>query len=357
MNDEPRSKYGNKERAIFFVFAFWCTLTFSHGERLKSVFLFRAFLFLQLLTFSVHAQDSESGEDVSPETTAYEVLDLMREHVVTRDQVSWRVLKSDLDSIERPFTRDNLREALTLILKRADTGHTFYKSAVEPKFVMQRKFECVATNTYDLPIIPGHIGYLRVNGFNAPSEKAKLRYIKELHDEINRQKGNHVNAWIIDLRYNMGGNMWPMLAGVAPLLGNGIHGYFVKPDGSKTAWGTYDGRSFLNNQFMIGIKENLVRDRSLPIAVLSSEQTASSGESLLVAFEDKPNVRFFGKPSCGMSTANRQFNLSNGATLNITTAKMASRNGKLFGGRIAVDEPSIRPVEDAIQWINTLTEH
>lgn len=318
--------------------------------------IFRAFLLLQLLTFSVHAQDSVRGEDVTAEATAYEVLDLMREHVVTRDQVNWRVLKSDLDSIERPFTRDNLREALTLILKRADTGHTFYKSAVEPKFVMQRKFECVATNTYDLPIIPGHIGYLRVNSFNAPSEKAKLRYIKELHDEINRQKGNHVKAWIFDLRYNKGGNMWPMLAGVAPLLSNGVHGYFVKPDGSKTAWGTYDGRSFLNNQFMIGIETPSEGNANMPIAVLSSEQTASSGESLLVAFEGKPNIRSFGKPSCGMSTANHTFNLSNGATLNITTAIMASSTGKVFGGRISVDEDSKRPIEDAIQWINKIVE-
>jgi len=320
------------------------------------VLIFRAFLLLQLLTFSVHAQDSVRGEDVTAEATAYEVLDLMREHVVTRDQVNWRVLKSDLDSIERPFTRDNLREALTLILKRADTGHTFYKSAVEPKFVMQRKFECVATNTYDLPIIPGHIGYLRVNSFNAPSEKAKLRYIKELHDEINRQKGNHVKAWIFDLRYNKGGNMWPMLAGVAPLLSNGVHGYFVKPDGSKTAWGTYDGRSFLNNQFMIGIETPSEGNANMPIAVLSSEQTASSGESLLVAFEGKPNIRSFGKPSCGMSTANHTFNLSNGATLNITTAIMASSTGKVFGGRISVDEDSKRPIEDAIQWINKIVE-
>lgn len=318
--------------------------------------IFRAFLLLQLLTFSVHAQDSVRGEDVTPEATAYEVLDLMREHVVTRDQINWPALKSDLDNIERPFTRDNLREALTLILKRADTGHTFYKSAVEPKFVMQRKFECVATNTYDLPIIPGHIGYLRVNSFNAPSEKAKLRYIKELHDEISRQKDRDTKTWIIDLRYNKGGNMWPMLAGVAPLLSNGVHGYFVKPDGSKTAWGIYDGQSFLNNQFMIGIEKPSVGNANMPIAVLSSEQTASSGEALLVAVKDKANVRSFGEPSCGMSTSNRSFKLSNGATLNITTAIMASKSGTIFGERIPVDESSSRPVEDAIQWINRIVE-
>lgn len=50
--------------------------------------IFRVFLLLKLLTFSVHAQDSVLGEDVTPEATAYEVLNLMKEHVVTRDQVN-----------------------------------------------------------------------------------------------------------------------------------------------------------------------------------------------------------------------------------------------------------------------------
>ncbi|WP_322406232.1 S41 family peptidase [Idiomarina sp. PL1-037] len=87
----------------------------------------------------------------------------------------------------------------------------------------------------------------------------------------------------------------------------------------------------------------------MPIAVLSSEWAVSSGDALLVAFKDKANVRSFGEPLCGMSTANRPFKLSIGSSLNITTAKMASENGTIFGGRIPVDESSSRPVEDVIQ--------
>ncbi|MGZ5191759.1 MAG: S41 family peptidase [Flavisolibacter sp.] len=32
-----------------------------------------------------------------------------------------------------------------------------------------------------------------------------------------------ISKWIIDLRKNTGGNCWPMLTGVGPLLGNGVH--------------------------------------------------------------------------------------------------------------------------------------
>jgi len=38
-------------------------------------------------------------------------------------------------------------------------------------------------------------------------------------------------GWIIDLRGNSGGNMYPMLAGLSSLLGEGVLGYDVYPDG------------------------------------------------------------------------------------------------------------------------------
>ena len=36
-----------------------------------------------------------------------------------------------------------------------------------------------------------------------------------------------MKGWIVDLRGNFGGNMWPMLLSVEPLIGNGTLGYFV----------------------------------------------------------------------------------------------------------------------------------
>ena len=38
-------------------------------------------------------------------------------------------------------------------------------------------------------------------------------------------------GWVVDLRDNTGGNMWPMLAAIAALLPDGVLGYFVLRDG------------------------------------------------------------------------------------------------------------------------------
>jgi hypothetical protein len=43
-------------------------------------------------------------------------------------------------------------------------------------------------------------------------------------------------GWIVDLRDNVGGNMWPMLAVAAALLDDGSLGFFVVPGGRCLAW-------------------------------------------------------------------------------------------------------------------------
>lgn len=50
-------------------------------------------------------------------------------------------------------------------------------------------------------------------------------------------------GWIVDLRGNGGGNMWPMIAGVGPVLGEGTAGAFVDPDDNVTLWGYANGAS------------------------------------------------------------------------------------------------------------------
>ena len=39
----------------------------------------------------------------------------------------------------------------------------------------------------------------------------KTNYIPELCNEIKKQDSEQLTGWIIDLRFNGGGNMWPML--------------------------------------------------------------------------------------------------------------------------------------------------
>jgi C-terminal processing protease CtpA/Prc len=57
-----------------------------------------------------------------------------------------------------------------------------------------------------------------------------------LQNQIDTLAKLNPQGWIVDLRGNLGGNMWPMLAGVAPLIDSRMMGSFVDADGKKTTW-------------------------------------------------------------------------------------------------------------------------
>ena len=166
-----------------------------------------------------------------------------------------------------------------------------------------------------------------------------------------------VIGWMIDVRGNRGRNMWPMVAGVGPLLGEGVTGYFIDPTGVESAWEYRDGASWDG-----GVVQQRVdapyrpRRNGQRVAVLSDNATSSSGEATVIAFKGRSNTRFFGTPTCGLPTAIENYPMSDGASLNLTVSVMADRTRTKYGFSVAPDElipnsPAV--VERAIAWLRT----
>lgn len=92
------------------------------------------------------------------------------------------------------------------------------------------------------------------------------------------------------------------------------------------------------------------------VAVLTDNGIASSGEATVIAFKGRPDTRFFGEPTCGLSTANRGFILSDGAILVLTVSTMADRTRRVYGDSVFPDEVIVNPtavVARAIEWLET----
>ncbi len=146
----------------------------------------------------------------------------------------------------------------------------------------------------------------------------------------------HPTGWIIDLRGNLGGNMWPMLAGVGPLEGTGILGSYIDADNNKDTWfydvdgsgaQTHDGKRTI----LCWIPSQPVSFKTPQIvAVLIDHGTASSGEAIAVSFQGRPLSRSFGRPTHGQTTSNDGFVLEDGANLVLTTSVEADRTGKIY---------------------------
>ncbi|MDL2345515.1 S41 family peptidase [Deinococcus sp. MIMF12] len=145
-------------------------------------------------------------------------------------------------------------------------------------------------------------------------------------------------CWVVDLRRNLGGNMWPMLAGIGPLAGEGELGAFVGAE-ERWAWRYERGAALLGEKVMRrvgGPAPDTLPDHA-PVAVLTSPLTASSGEIVTLSFVGRSGTRLFGEATRGLTTSNSLYELPDGAALLLTTARDADRTGRVYSGPIQPD--------------------
>ncbi len=140
----------------------------------------------------------------------------------------------------------------------------------------------------------------------------------------------------------------------------GTAGHFIDPTGFTSAWGYRDGGSWAGSGTVVHQVSGPYRlRRERPrVAVLTDNLIASSGEAVVVAFRQRPDTRSFGTPTCGLSTANTQYRLSDGATLTLTISVMADRTRTKYGDSIVPDEVITDPGETlrrAIAWLTSGT--
>ncbi len=150
-------------------------------------------------------------------------------------------------------------------------------------------------------------------------------------------------GWIVDLRGNGGGNMWAMLAGVGPILGEGEPGASLQEDGSKGTWYYEDGRAGWRNDakdpYYARVTSAPVRLAGMPpVAVLMDRDTGSSGEGIAIAFRGRRDTRFFGESTYGAATSTFPYTLSDGAQLFLVTGVMVDKRGNEYPDGVAPDQ-------------------
>ena len=155
--------------------------------------------------------------------------------------------------------------------------------------------------------------------------------------------------------------MWPMVTVLAPLLDDGALGSFMYADGVHSVWALRDGRALVDGQPQASEANpvRLTRPRP-PVAVLTSKDTASSGEATLIAFRGLARAATFGQATAGYATGNDLFSLSDGAQLLVTTVRDMDRTGRVYSNApIDPDHPqpsNTAPndaVTEATAWLHT----
>jgi carboxyl-terminal processing protease len=315
--------------------------------------------FSLLFTFSFH-------NGFSQKEYLDEVFKIVEHYSIKRDSVDFKKIKAD--AFSKLYDGEPIEACYPIvrsILRELNDHHSFF---MHKEQVKAWKTTSKTKRNDEVPfsgkLLKKRVGYIHLNGFSSGDSVSIVDYANNLQTLIKAIDNRKIRGWILDLRENGGGNCWPMLAGLGPLLDNGICGYFIDNNHNKSAWYYKDGRAGVNSSdfVKVSIQPYSLLKNGNRIAVLTGPRTTSSGEVIVTAFREKMNCKSFGESTGGYSTGNATFELSDGSMLFLTTSVYADRKENIYGKEIIPDnyvtfsymdlgKEGDRVIKSAIQWI------
>jgi len=314
------------------------------------------------------------------------VLDILQKHALHAGEIDWNDVRARTRTLASGAkSTSDTYPAIYYALTRLKESHSFLRlpdSLPEPEkqrayanirsILLSRQDRAAreATSTFADRSVPEgriiHAGDKSLAYIVVPRCSAKRsnlsendqdfrEYTSALHGIAASLQAQNPLGWIIDLRGNGGGNMYPMVAGIGFVLGEGSLGYFDSGK-SESEWFYRDGKagSVVGGAESIGaiVTRPPLRVPHLPrVAVLVDSGTASSGEALAISFIGRPNTRLFGAHTFGLSTGNANYQLPDGAVLVLCESVEADRNHRRYLDGIEPDEvfaePKEQPKEEA----------
>ena len=291
---------------------------------------------------------------LDPIAEAYlvEALDILENNSVKKHEIDWVVFRhATFRQAEGAGSPAETYPAIVAALDRLGDNHSFFTRPdgglpsgdplSAPQSVGPSSETMVESPGSEDPVarlLPSGFGYVLVPPFSGGVDEAN-QLVARYHTLLAEvDAAGAVCGWVVDVRGNTGGNMWPMVAGVAPLLGEGTVGHFIDADGRVSDWFIERGRVGVEDFVLVEAPSPTELARPLSaVAVLTDGGTASAGEAVAIAFRGRPGSRSFGAPTWGVSTANSAFPLSDGAVIVLTVATMVDRFGNIYGGEVVPD--------------------
>jgi carboxyl-terminal processing protease len=263
-------------------------------------------------------------------------LGLIRRTALFSDTVDWGAVHGDAEAVLREAgCYADTRVLLATVLARAGGRHSSLRAPQHVREIRDRAAAALGSAVPAGQVIDG-AGYLRLPRLPGRWRLA-ARDVTAGGGLLAAMTAARPRGWIVDLRDNAGGNMWPMLAVAAALLDDGPLGYCAVPGGRCRAWSLDRGCVRLDGRRLARAAGPFLRDGHPPIAVLTSGRTASAGEAVAIAFRGQPGVRVIGTPTAGFTTGNQTYHLRDGMRLSITGCYYAGRDRRPVTGPFPVD--------------------
>jgi len=276
-----------------------------------------------------------------------ETLGFMEKNYYRRSEVSWPVLAAEAKArLREAISCEDAYSTISWCFRQLNEPHSFI---MPPDKASRYAGETEGPDQPmpDLSTLVGEIrgewlqdsiAYLTIPWVSTTDSLVCLRIADSLQTIIAHLDTRNVSRWIIDLRGNSGGNCWPMLAGIGPLLGDGVYGYFVRGD-QRVPISYRDGSAFEGRHVLCRVSNRGYRTRNdhKSIVVLTGRRTVSAGELVALAFKGRAQTCLIGEPTAGLTTANATYELSDKSLLVLSVCQEADHMGNICTGSIQPD--------------------
>lgn len=195
-------------------------------------------------------------------------------------------------------------------------------------------------------LLPNGVAYIRICGVSPYEDpNAVAQRIRHLVDSLHAlQSAVSSRAvkpwrWIVDLRYNGGGNIFPMATGLAPLFELGPYGHSVDADGDTVGTWRINLEGFERDGYQPArLAHQPGALQGARVACLVSRYTVSSGEILALGFAGRSNSRLFGEDSGGYTTETNWAPYRNGLLASYAISHYANKDGTVYHQAVPVDQ-------------------
>ena len=279
----------------------------------------------------------------SAETYGKNALSTIDKNGIFAGNDEWKSTYNEcLKMIENAKSYDDTYDAIRKALSVGGGKHSMLMTKSESQDTTESYDEVLPTVSLD-----GDIAIIKLPDFLGTAE-AGQKYAKVAEDFIHENR-DKIKGVVLDLRGNTGGDMGPMATAVSSLLPDGELVYYH--------YRSYDVPVTLKNRVVSNAGtggKSLYPDEKLnvPVAILTDDMTASSGEALTLCFRGLENTRTFGAPTAGYTSVNMLYNMYDGAQMYLTVAFDKARTGEIFKETsIEPDVATDSPLEAALEWL------
>ncbi|QEC69484.1 hypothetical protein FRZ67_20065 [Panacibacter ginsenosidivorans] len=330
------------------------------------------FAFILAITFSQAKAQTPDSVRIFLDSA----LNILQHNSIYTDKVNWKIVRDSTYLLAKDAKNYNdTRSALQFAFNSLGDKHGWLvlddQEYRNPNFKpdtsrISDNIKYVASKGPKLynGIIDNKFAYISIPFFGGQTAEAMANFAQRIQDSLCKNVTTETKGFIIDLRLNAGGNMFPMYAGISNIYGDGLVSETKDNKGNTTGKSSIKGNGILiNDSIFTALKNNCGDFSKYPVAVLIGPVTGSAGECLAAGLHARSNTILIGEVTAGYTTGNLGFLLpgtNNGIVIGVDVLR--DKTGKEYLENVKPDVEIIgddffgqandKKIQAAVKWLN-----